>query len=522
MSTATSIALVRLGVPRHSTAGPHDRQPPSRSSFWPPPRTPRERPSGRTPPSSRSGTERPRATFVPYATREAAARATGPGRPYFRSLNGDVAVPLGEEPLRRARRASRQPAFDDGAWDAMPVPSNWQVVGANEGRPYDRPFFTNIKHPFKADPPRVPHDDNPVGLYRTSFERAGRVERPSRVRALRGRAVGLLRLAQRPEDRLPRGCVHARRVRPDARTSARARTCWPSRCIHHSDGSYLEDQDYWRLAGIFRDVYLVAQPTVRLRDFVVAHRPRRRVSGRDAGRARVASRTGPARRRGRPHGPRDRCWGRTAGRSSRRRSASGRPIGRRGRGSALAPSARPGARVSGPRRRLTSTRSCSSISTGPARSRRPPRTRIGFRKVEIKGGQTAAQRRGDHVQGRQPARVRSGSRARRVPRAHARGHPPDEALQLQRRAHVALSERPALARPLRRAGPVRRRRGERREPRAVGAEDLHRATTRPGRTRSSPAASRWSSATRTTRRSSSGRWGTRPASGATSTPCTRP
>jgi beta-galactosidase len=39
--------------------------------------------------------------------------------------------------------------------------------------------------------------------------------------------------------------------------------------LHHSDGSYLEDQDYWRLAGIFRDVYLVAQPAVRLRDFVV-------------------------------------------------------------------------------------------------------------------------------------------------------------------------------------------------------------------------------------------------------------
>ncbi len=39
--------------------------------------------------------------------------------------------------------------------------------------------------------------------------------------------------------------------------------------IHHSDGSYLEDQDYWRLAGIFRDVYLLAQPQVRLRDFGV-------------------------------------------------------------------------------------------------------------------------------------------------------------------------------------------------------------------------------------------------------------
>ena len=63
-----------------------------------------------------------------------------------------------------------QPGYDDSGWDTMPVPSNWQVVGANENRPYDRPFFSNIKHPFKADPPHVPHDDNPVGLYRTRFE----------------------------------------------------------------------------------------------------------------------------------------------------------------------------------------------------------------------------------------------------------------------------------------------------------------------------------------------------------------
>jgi beta-galactosidase len=39
--------------------------------------------------------------------------------------------------------------------------------------------------------------------------------------------------------------------------------------IEHSDGSYLEDQDYWRISGIFRDVFLLAQPVVRLRDFRV-------------------------------------------------------------------------------------------------------------------------------------------------------------------------------------------------------------------------------------------------------------
>jgi beta-galactosidase len=115
------------------------------------------------------GTEQSRATFVPYASREAALGGDRASSPYFRLLNGDwrfrwvkspFAVPSGFE----------QPDYDDAGWDSLPVPSNWQVVGANENRPYDRPLFSNIKYPFKADPPHVPHDDNPTGLYRTRFE----------------------------------------------------------------------------------------------------------------------------------------------------------------------------------------------------------------------------------------------------------------------------------------------------------------------------------------------------------------
>ena len=142
------------------------------------------------------------------------------------------------------------------------------MVGANENRPYDRPFFSNIKHPFKADPPHVPHDLNPVGLYRTSFEvRAGWAGRsvflhfggvPSACYVW----VNGTKLGYREDAFTPGEFAISSHLRPGPNVLA-------VQVIEHSDGSYLEDQDYWRISGIFRDVFLVAQPAVRLRDFGV-------------------------------------------------------------------------------------------------------------------------------------------------------------------------------------------------------------------------------------------------------------
>ena len=213
------------------------------------------------------GTEQPHATFVPYAAREAALSGDRTSSPYFRLLSGDwrfrwvknpFAVPSGFE----------QPGYDDAGWDILPVPSNWQVVGANENRPYDRPLFSNIKYPFKADPPHVPHDANPTGLYRRRFEvpagwqGSNVLVHFAGVQSayyvwLNGQKIGY------HEDGFTPGEFDlTSRLRPGTNVLT-------VEVIDYSDGSYLEDQDYWRLAGIFRDVYLVAQPLVRLRDFSV-------------------------------------------------------------------------------------------------------------------------------------------------------------------------------------------------------------------------------------------------------------
>jgi beta-galactosidase len=213
------------------------------------------------------GTEQPRAAFVPHATRESALSGERANSPNLLLLNGDWRFRWVRSPFE-VRPGFEQPDYADADWDILPVPSNWQVVGANEGRPYDRPFFSNIKMPFKADPPHVPHDDNPVGLYRTHFEvpagwKGDRVllhfagVQSAYYVWLNGQRVGYREDAFTPGEF-------------DITSHLRSgRNVLAVQVMHHSDGSYLEDQDYWRLAGIFRDVYLLAQPQVRLRDFSV-------------------------------------------------------------------------------------------------------------------------------------------------------------------------------------------------------------------------------------------------------------
>jgi len=241
----------------------------------PPPTPPAQSPPAQSPPAPEwedpgifaVGAEKPRAAFVPHADRGGALARDRTRSPYFRLLNGTWKFRWAKNPFSLPN-GFESPAYDDADWDPMPVPSNWQVVGANEGRPYDRPFFTNIKHPFRADPPRVPHDDNPVGLYRTAFE----VPAGWRGRSVFVHFAGVqsayyvwlngTRIGYREDAFTPGEFDLTPHLRP-------GRNVLAVEVLHHSDGSYLEDQDYWRLAGIFRDVYLVAQPAVRLRDFLV-------------------------------------------------------------------------------------------------------------------------------------------------------------------------------------------------------------------------------------------------------------
>ncbi len=201
-----------------------------------------------------------RATLIPYADVDSARRGEREASPYFRLLNGDwdfcyvpdpAAVPTGFE----------HPGSAVDGWRTIPVPSNWQLQG------YGRPNYTNVAYPFPVDPPHVPQD-NPVGLYRRRFALpaawAGRqvflhfdgVDSAFYV-WLNGTLVGYSQGAHLPSEF-------------DITSHLRAgENMLAVQVFQWSDGSYLEDQDMWRLSGIFRDVYLLAQPELRVRDAAV-------------------------------------------------------------------------------------------------------------------------------------------------------------------------------------------------------------------------------------------------------------
>ena len=149
--------------------------------------------------------------------------------------------------------------------ERIPVPSCWQMLGWEGERPgYGRPEYTNVNYPIPVDPPYVP-DENGVGVYRRSFPL------PERFAGLRGilrfegvdsafyvwfngEFVGYSQGAHLRSDF---------EVTPLLQPGANELTVV---VLQYSDGTYLEDQDKWRLSGIFRDVTLLAVPRIRIAD----------------------------------------------------------------------------------------------------------------------------------------------------------------------------------------------------------------------------------------------------------------
>ncbi|MCE6990552.1 glycoside hydrolase family 2 TIM barrel-domain containing protein [Dyadobacter sp. CY323] len=211
-------------------------------------------------------TERPRADFTPYPT-EKSALLREVKTPFVQSLNGNWKFKWAPHPSK-AQVNFFDPKTPDANWETIPVPSNWQVFGAREGRSYDKPIFSNIRHPFKATPPRITADTNAVGMYRTTFTvtdnvkdkqlflHFGGVQSACYV-WLNGVALGYHEDGMTPFEF---------DITEDVKQGINSLAV---EVINWSDGSYLEDQDYWRLSGIFRDVNLLLLPKAMLADFSV-------------------------------------------------------------------------------------------------------------------------------------------------------------------------------------------------------------------------------------------------------------
>jgi len=197
------------------------------------------------------------ATLVPYPDETTALAGEREASPFIKLLNGRWRFRCLPSPAAVPSDFA-QPGFCDADWATIPVPSNWQMLG------YGKPNYTNAAYPYPVDPPRVPQDD-PVGLYRRSFDLpAGWEGRQVSLNFdgvdsafyvwVNGELVGYSQGSH-----LPSEFNITRYLQPGTNLLAVQVFQW-------SDGSYLEDQDMWRLSGIFRDVYLFSTPAVHLRD----------------------------------------------------------------------------------------------------------------------------------------------------------------------------------------------------------------------------------------------------------------
>ncbi|MEO3946964.1 glycoside hydrolase family 2 TIM barrel-domain containing protein [Gorillibacterium sp. CAU 1737] len=203
------------------------------------------------------------ASFVPYPTAEEALKRDPSATPFLHSLNGEWSFHFAENPASRPVDFYRND-YDTSNWATIPVPSHWQLQG------YDYPQYTNVVYPWvgKEDikPPFAPTNYNPVGSYLRTFavpeEWNGQpvfisfqgVESAFYV-WLNGELVGYSEDTFTPAD----FDLTPYLVPGENRLAVEVyRWC---------DASWLEDQDFWRLSGIFRDVFLYTKQPVHLYDF---------------------------------------------------------------------------------------------------------------------------------------------------------------------------------------------------------------------------------------------------------------
>ncbi len=148
-------------------------------------------------------------------------------------------------------------------WDKIEVPSNWEMKG------YDNPIYKSAVYPFRPiNPPYIPKDYNGVGSYQRSFTvpenwkdmtvtlHFGAVSSGFEV-WLNGEFLGYGEDSFLPSEF---------DITPYLKAGENVVSV---RVIRWTDGSYLEDQDHWRMSGIQREVFIMAEPKLRIQDFFV-------------------------------------------------------------------------------------------------------------------------------------------------------------------------------------------------------------------------------------------------------------
>lgn len=203
-----------------------------------------------------------RAYFIPYAQQKGDRQL---------SLNGTWKFRWTKTPEERIKDFW-QTDFDCSSWADMKVPANWEVNG------YGTPIYASAGYTFKVDPPYVTKEPkktyttyeerNPTGQYRRTFTLPANWQNGQTFLRfegvmsafyvwINGERVGYSQGSMEPSE-----FNVTKYIKPGQNQIA-------IEVYKYSDGSYLEDQDFWRFGGIHRDVTLYHTPDVRLRDYAI-------------------------------------------------------------------------------------------------------------------------------------------------------------------------------------------------------------------------------------------------------------
>nr|WP_299074469.1 glycoside hydrolase family 2 TIM barrel-domain containing protein [uncultured Allomuricauda sp.] len=206
--------------------------------------------------------EKPRATFYRYTTHEKAmANGSWENSSRYLSLNGKWNFYYADSVSTRPTDFYKND-FNLKGWDTITVPSNWEMQG------FGIPIYTNRIYVFPTNPPFIPHDMNNVGSYKREFNIPENWDDKDILLHFAGVSGAMYVWVNGDKVGYNEGSKTAAEfdvtkfVKPGTNTVAVQVLRW-------SDASYMEDQDFWRLSGIERDVYFYATPKTNIHDFRV-------------------------------------------------------------------------------------------------------------------------------------------------------------------------------------------------------------------------------------------------------------
>ncbi|MBE7052746.1 MAG: glycoside hydrolase family 2 [Ruminococcaceae bacterium] len=197
--------------------------------------------------------EKQRAYYIPYDSLEKALEGKKENSAYYHLLNGnwnfkyfkrDIDVPENFDEIKN--------------WDTIDVPSNWQCRG------YDKPYYTNVRFPHPVDVPYVP-DDNPSGVYSLKFNIDENWSKRETYIVFEGVSSCIYLYINGTYVGFSQGS-HLQAEFDITKYIKKGENTLYAKVLKWCVGSYLEDQDFFRLSGIFRDVYLLSREKGHIKD----------------------------------------------------------------------------------------------------------------------------------------------------------------------------------------------------------------------------------------------------------------